>query len=290
MAVVIPHWSEWPGVRRVRRIYAVDVAIFAAVGYARHRSGRNAAILAYYGFLALFPMLLLSTAVLGFVLQGRPELQTSIVDSALSQIPVLGSQILAQSGNLEGSIAALVIGVVGALWGTSRAFAGLQDALDDVWEVEAEDRPNPVVRRIHSLVGLLAIGGGQIATVTITAISAHPAIPNPGQVLIVVSAAAINALVVGTMFRYLTAADATWRMVWRGSVLAGVSYTLLQLIGTTVVARLLSGAQGVYGAFASVLAITGWLSIHASISLFAAEVNAVLASDDERANDLGVSG
>jgi uncharacterized BrkB/YihY/UPF0761 family membrane protein len=290
VAVVIPHWSEWPGVRRVRRIYAVDVAIFAAVGYARHRSGRNAAILAYYGFLALFPMLLLSTAVLGFVLQGRPALQTSIVDSALSQIPVLGSQILAQSGNLEGSIAALVIGVVGALWGTSRAFAGLQDALDDVWEVEAEDRPNPVVRRIHSLVGLLAIGGGQIATVTITAISAHPAIPNPGQVLIVASAAAINALVVGTMFRYLTAADATWRMVWRGSVLAGISYTLLQLIGTTVVARLLSGAQGVYGAFASVLAITGWLSIHASISLFAAEVNAVLASDDERANDVGVSG
>jgi uncharacterized BrkB/YihY/UPF0761 family membrane protein len=281
----MPNWSEWPGIRAARRIGPIDVALRAAVGYARHRSSQNAALLAYYGFLALFPMLLLLTGVLGFVLQGRPALQESIVDSAVAQIPVIGEQILKQSGNLEGSIVALVVGVVGALWGTTRAFAGLQTALDDIWEVAPEDRPNPVVRRVHSLVGVLAIGGGQIATVTITAISSHPVIPDAGQVLIVIGAAAVNTVVVGTMLRYLTAADATWPMVWRGAVLAGVAYTALQLVGTTVVARLLAGAQGVYGAFASVLAVTGWLSIHASISLFAAEVNAVLASDVETGDD-----
>jgi uncharacterized BrkB/YihY/UPF0761 family membrane protein len=275
--------------RAARHIAPVDVAVRAAIGFARHRSGRNAALLAYYGFLALFPMLLLSTAILGFVLQGRPGLQESIVDSAIAQIPALGRQILDQSGNLEGSIAALLIGVLGALWGTTRAFAGLQDALDDIWEVEPEHRPNPVVRRVHSLVGMLAIGGGQIATVTITAISSLPVIPDAGQILIVIGAAAVNTMVVGTMLRYLTAADATWPMVWRGAVLAGVAYTVLQLIGTTVVARLLAGAQGVYGAFASVLAVTGWLSIHASISLFAAEVNAVLASDVETRDDRRVA-
>ena len=287
---MISRWSQWPFVRRARRVRAVDIAINAAIGFARHRSGRNAALLAYYGFLALFPMLLLATAVLGFVLAGHPEWQASIVNSSVAQIPVLGDQILEQSGALNGSIVAIVIGLLGATWGATRAFSALQDALDDIWEVAPEDRPNPVVRRVHSLIGLLVIGGGQLATVAIATIAGITAIPDVAQVLIALGGAAVNVVMVGSMLRYLTAADATWPMVWRGAVLAGIAYTALQLVGTAVVARLLAGAQGVYGAFASVLAITGWLSIHASISLYAAEVNAVVASDVEGRHDLGVTG
>ena len=77
------------------------------------------------------------------------------------------------------------------------------------------------------------------------------------------------------MFRYLTAAPATWNMVSAGAFLAGFGFTLLQFAGTSIVARLLSGAQGVYGAFASVLALTAWISFHAAITLFAAEINAI---------------
>jgi membrane protein len=287
---MISRWSQWPLVRRARQVRAVDVAINAAIGFARHRSGRNAALLAYYGFLALFPMLLLATAVLGFVLAGHPDWQASIVDSSVAQIPVLGDQILEQSGALNGSIVAVVIGVAGAAWGATRAFSALQDALDDIWEVAPEDRPNPVVRRAHSFIGLLVIGGGQLATVAIATFAGITAIPDVAQVLIALGGATVNVIMVGSMLRYLTAATATWHMVWRGAVLAGLAYTALQLVGTTVVARLLAGAQGVYGAFASVLAITGWLSIHASISLYAAEVNAVAASDIERCNDRSVTG
>ena len=287
---MISRWSQWPFVRRARRVRAVDIAINAAIGFARHRSGRNAALLAYYGFLALFPMLLLATAVLGFVLAGHPEWQASIVNSSVAQIPVLGDQILEQSGALNGSIVAIVIGLLGATWGATRAFSALQDALDDIWEVAPEDRPNPVVRRVHSLIGLLVIGGGQLATVAIATIAGITAIPDVAQVLIALGGAAVNVIMVGSMLRYLTAADATWPMVWRGAVIAGVAYTALQLVGTAVVARLLAGAQGVYGAFASVLAITGWLSIHAFISLYAAEVNAVVASDVEGRHDLSVTG
>lgn len=287
---MISRWSQWPVVRRARRVHAIDIAINAAIGFARHRSGRNAALLAYYGFLALFPMLLLATAVLGFVLAGHPEWQASIVNSSVAQIPVLGDQILEQSGALNGSIVAIVIGLLGATWGATRAFSALQDALDDIWEVAPEDRPNPVVRRVHSLIGLLVIGGGQLATVAIATIAGITAIPDVAQVLIALGGAAVNVIMVGSMLRYLTAADATWPMVWRGAVLAGIAYTALQLVGTAVVARLLAGAQGVYGAFASVLAITGWLSIHAFISLYAAEVNAVVASDVEGRHDLSVTG
>lgn len=287
---MISRWSQWPFVCWVRRVRAIDIGVNAAIGFARHRSGRNAALLAYYGFLALFPILLLATAVLGFVLAGHPDWQASIVDSSVAQIPILGDQILEQSGALNGSVIAVVIGVLGATWGATRAFSALQDALDDIWEVAPEDRPNPVVRRVHSFIGLLVIGGGQLATVAIATIAGITAIPDVAQVLIALGGAVVNVIMVGSMLRYLTAADATWPAVWRGAVLAGLAYTALQLVGTTVVARLLAGAQGVYGAFASVLAITGWLSIHASISLYAAEVNAVVASDVEGGHDLSVAG
>jgi YihY family inner membrane protein len=256
----------------------LDVVVEVALGFGRHASGRNSAVLAYYGFLTLFPLIMVATTVLGFVLQGRPDLQDDIVGSAIAQIPVLGSQILAQSGDLRGNTTALVIGLIGALWGSTRAFAGLQSALDDVWEVPIDERPNLVVRRIHSLVGLFVIGAGQVATVVLTAIADVADVPFLGSITLLVGVLVVNTAVLASMFRYLSAAPTTWAMVRVGAIAGGIAFTVLQLVGTLVVARLLAGAQSVYGAFASVFAITAWLSMHATIALVAAEINAVLAA------------
>jgi len=270
-------WTRLRPVRRARRRSPVfDILVLATQGYARHLASRNAALLAYYGFLTLFPLIMVATTVLGFVLQGDPELRSEIVESAVSQIPVLGDQILNQSGEISGSITALIVGLVSGLWGSTRAFASLQTALDDAWEVPIEQRPNLVVRRIHSLIGLLVIGGAQIATVTLTSIAGWADLGPINRVAIGVGVLAVNIAVVTTMFRYLSAAEVSWRMAWPGGVITGVAYTVLQLIGTQVVTRLLAGAHSVYGAFASVLAITGWLLIHAVVSLFAAEINAAI--------------
>ncbi|MGA0356131.1 MAG: YihY/virulence factor BrkB family protein [Ilumatobacteraceae bacterium] len=250
--------------------------MLASQGYARHLASRNAALLAYYGFLTLFPLIMVATTILGFFLQGDPELRTEIVESAISQIPVLGDQILNQSGQIGGSLTALVIGLASGLWGSTRAFAALQTALDDAWEVPVEHRPNLVVRRVRSVIGLLVIGGAQIATVTLTSIAGWADLGSLSRIAIGLGVLAVNIAVVTTMFRYLSATEVSWTMAWPGGVISGVAYTALQLIGTQVVSRLLSGAHSVYGAFASVLAITGWLLIHAVVSLFAAEINAAI--------------
>ena len=51
-----------------------------------------AALIAFYGFLSLFPLLLLFTTILGFVLQNDAGLRTRILDSTLSQFPVNGQR------------------------------------------------------------------------------------------------------------------------------------------------------------------------------------------------------
>ncbi len=273
------HWTDLKFVRRLRQHRLGHLIVESAHGYQQHRSSNAAALIAYYGFLTLFPALLLATTVLGFVLDHDPALRADIVDTAIAQIPIIGREVLLETGGLSGSTLAIVLGALGALWGATRAFVALQDALDNIWEVPLDDRHNLVIRRLHGIVGLLTIAAGQIATVILTSIASYAEIGLVSQVLVALSALVVNTAMIGTMFRYLTAAQATWQMVRVGAVAAGIGFTLLQLAGTTIVARLLSGAQGVYGTFASVLAVTAWISLHAAIALFAAEVNAVLTQD-----------
>lgn len=273
------HWTDLKFVKRLRQNRIGNVIVESAHGYQQHRSSNAAALIAYYGFLTLFPALLLATTVLGFVLDNNPALRADIVDTAIAQIPIIGREVLLETGGLSGSTLAIVLGALGALWGATRAFVALQDALDNIWEVPLDDRHNLVIRRLHGIVGLLTIAAGQIATVILTSIASYAEIGLVSQSLVALSALVVNTAMIGTMFRYLTAAQATWQMVRVGAVAAGIGFTLLQLAGTTIVARLLSGAQGVYGTFASVLAVTAWISLHAAIALFAAEVNTVLTED-----------
>ncbi len=275
---------------RLRQHRPVDVLVRSTLRYRAHRGAHHAALISYYGFLTLFPALLLATTVLGFVLQGNPSLRADIINSAVSDIPVIGREVLSESGGLRGSGFALVIGVLGAIWGSTRAFVIVQVALDDIVGVPADRRHSAVIARVHALVGVAIIGVGQVASLALTTLATHTDINVVSSVLLALGTVAINTFVVGSMFRYLTSAETTFAHVWPGALAAGLAYTTLQVLGSTIVARLLAGAQGVYGTFASVLAITGWLAIHATVALFAAELNAELASDRQSSDDFGITG
>src|SRR5258708_4354583 len=77
------------------------------------QAGQLAALIAYYGFVSLFPLLLVLVTIVGFVLQGDPTEQKKILDGALGQFPIVSDQLKLHS--LTGSSVALVIGVVGSL-------------------------------------------------------------------------------------------------------------------------------------------------------------------------------
>ena len=64
-------------------------------------------------------------------------------------------------------------------------------------------------------------------------------------------------------------------MVLPGAVLTGVFYTAIQLAGARVTAALAKN-DDTYGDIGSVLALLGWLSLHAVINLYGAELNAAL--------------
>ena len=126
-----------------------------------------AALIAFYGFLSLFPLLLLFTSILGFVPQNDAELRTRVLDSTLRQFPVIGQQ-LGDPQSVRGSGIALVVSVLVAVYGALGVAHTIQHAMNVTWAVPRCRRPNPFHLRLRSLV-LIAIGG--LATIIATVLS-----------------------------------------------------------------------------------------------------------------------
>ena len=102
-----------------------------------------AAIISFYALLAIFPLLLLATTIFGFVLQGNPELQERVLDSALGTFPIIGDE-LGRPERLQGSTISTVVGVLAAMYGSLGLGQALQNALNVAWSVPRNMRPNPV--------------------------------------------------------------------------------------------------------------------------------------------------
>lgn len=278
-------WTQHPKVAAVRRrSRAVDLALAVADGFRTHITGRNTAVLAYYGVLTLFPLLMAATTILGFVLEDRPELRRDILDSALSQIPLIGQRIDEQAGNIGGSWIALIVGLLVALWGSLKAFVGAQIAFDDIWEVPVDQRSNMFVQRGRALIGVAVIGFAQVGNVVLASLVGFAGLPRLGQVAVTLGGLVSNIVVVAAMYRFLTSRDTTWRDVLPGALFAGFVFTLLQYAGTLIMKRAFESAESVYGDFAGLLALMTWISIHALVALVGAELNAAIAI--RRAPDL----
>lgn len=275
-------WTSHPRLQPLRhRSRIADLVLETIDGYSRHRTGRNASLLAYMGILTVFPLLLAATTVLGLVLEDRPDLQQDILDSFLSQVPVVGASLEENQGMISGNWWALVIGLAGALWGSLRAFLAMQTALDDIWEVTS-GRANYVVQRVRAFVGIGVIAVGQLASVVLAALVGQAGLPRVGQVLLTIGGLALNVALLGLMYRYLTARRVTWHMIWPGTLFAAVLFTVLQFAGTNIMASKLNDAEEVYGVFGGLIALAGWISLHGLVALVGAEFNAALERRRQR--------
>src|SRR5246127_70941 len=95
--------QRWPAL-------AVPVAIWSK--FNDDQAGNLAALIAYYAFAALFPLLLILVTVLNIVLKNNPSLRDSLLESALSQYPVIGPHIKASLGAIPGTGLSLFVGIV----------------------------------------------------------------------------------------------------------------------------------------------------------------------------------
>jgi YihY family inner membrane protein len=246
--------------------------------FGEDQAGNLAALISYYTFFSLFPLLLALVTILGFVLDGDPELQRQVVDSAMSQFPVIGDQIRDNIGSLSGNWTALAIGLGGALWAGMGAVDAAQNAMNSVWDVPIREKPNFVKRRLRSLMMLFVLGGAMLATAVLsTATSSIDALAGPLRLGMPLLVMAVNVGVFMIAFRVLTERHLSWGSVFPGAVVGGVAASIFQVVGGFIMDRNLSGASQTYGTFAVVIGLLSWLYLQAQVALYAAEVNVVRA-------------
>jgi len=268
-------WTEIPQVRRARaRSRAADLVARTIEGYRNHRSGRNAALIAHFGFVSVFPLMLVFTTVLGFVLKDNQKLLDSIVDSALAQLPFVGQQIQSDPSKIQGDGVVLAIGLLVSLWGGMKAFVAVHGALDDIDEVPLDRRSNLFITRLRALLGILYVGGAQVGAAILASLATVADIAAVSSVLLTLGTVAINAGVLALSYRWLRTKSPAWRDLAPGAIVGGVAFAVLQLLGVAIVGRAIAKASPVYGDFAAVIGLLTWLSLHALVSLLAAEMNA----------------
>jgi YihY family inner membrane protein len=240
------------------------------------QAGKHAALLAYYGFVSAFPLMLVFTTVLGYTLANDAELRQRVIDTATAQFPVLGQQIQDSIKTIQGSGIGLVVGIIGTLWGGLGITQSAQDAMNSVWNVPRKDRPGVWFRLARGLASLLLLAAGIAVATGLAGLGAtSPGVL--GRIFPLVGSLLFNLLLLAVMFQALTVIWVPWRQLLPGAASGAVSWSVLQAVGVYIVNSQLERANLVYGVFAVVLVLLSWLYLSAQLLLYAAEINVVLA-------------
>ena len=244
--------------------------------YRDDRGGRWAAIVGYYGFFSIFPLLLSFVTVLGIVLQDRPTLREDIIDSALGRFPVIGTQL--GTKGLEGQPVVVAISLLTALWAGLAAVQALQDAINTMWSVPRNDQPSFLLKRARSIalvlfVGVCLVGSAAITSLATSGIGMHRAT----FVVTLVASMLVNVLLAGGTYRILLRRAVPTRALVPGAVFAGLALFALQTGGILYVTRVLDGATDTYGVFATVIGLLTWLTLQGQVVLLGNEINVVRA-------------
>jgi YihY family inner membrane protein len=234
--------------------------------------------LAYSAFLCVFPLLLILITVLNIVLAHDASARTSLLHSTFGEFPVIGSTLHKQIHGLHrSSVIGLIVGVLGLLWGsTGLAQSGLF-SMSQIWNLPGPERPNYVARLGRSFGFLAVLGLGIVVTTGLASFGTFGRHNIALGALAEVLAVAVNVATYLAAFRVLTPKAVHSRKLVPGAILGGVLWTILQAVGGYLIGHDLKNDSVSYGVFGLVLGLVAWIYLGCEITIYAAELNTVLA-------------
>ena len=237
------------------------------------QAGNLAALIAYFGFASLFPLLLVFVTVLDIVLQGDPTLRQQVISSTIAQFPGFQAQ-LKHVGSLSATGPALVIGLILTFLGARGVAGAMQNALNTVWAVPYYRRPGFPWNLLRGIAMIIVVGLGLIVTSFLAGVAAgvgHFLNGTSVHVVTVGASLLVNIAVFWTAFRLGTAREVTWREHFPAALASAVVWQILQLTGSLIVGHQLAHDESLYGIFGIVLGLLAWLYLQAQATLYAVE-------------------
>jgi uncharacterized BrkB/YihY/UPF0761 family membrane protein len=231
--------------------------------------------LAWYGFTAIFPLLLVVVTIFGFI--GAKSIGTGLIRT-LHQFPVVGSSFNPASGNsLHGSTIGLIVGLVGLLYGAQGVTQTAQLAMATVWNVPLNQRTGFLPRLGRSLAGLVIIGITFVLNAFLTGYATGATLGWAIRIPIFAGLLVLNIGLFLASFILLTTKAISPRRLLPGAIAAAVAFTVLITLGTGLITHQLKSASATYGTFGTVIGIVAFLLLLAKLTMYSAELNPVLA-------------
>jgi membrane protein len=254
---------------------AVPYAI--AKKYSDDEAGYQAALMAYYGFLSLFPLLIVATTIIQRVTFDNTMARQEFLSSATSYFPAIGDNLAASINTPSKSGLALVIALLITLYGARGVANAVQHALNHVWCVPRGKRVGFPRSTLRSFVLIFTAGGGLVASAAMISFATAADHVWPLRAILGAGGFAVLFLVFWGVFTYGT--SGRWRPLANvpGAVLAAVGLLVLQALGSYIVAHQLKTQTGLNAQFGVIIALLFWLYLQAVVFLYAVELNTVRA-------------
>ena len=260
---------------RLQRRHGVLGFPYAVVKkYGDDAGGREAALITYYGFLSLFPLLLLGVAVLSRVLASQPDLRERLITAVVPQAlrPTVEHALAA----LPTSTIPLVAGLIGLLFSGTGVVFSVYQTLNHIAAVPHRLRAPFVSRyvRVFTMLATLLLGGLAVGALTVVA-TALPGQPGVQRAAAVLGSVLIAFAVLLLSARLLLVRPAPFWAIWPGALLGAAVVTVVLNVGAPLLARLVTKAGPVYGSFATVAGLFALLYLVGQALVYSAEVAAV---------------
>lgn len=243
--------------------------------YRQVRGDNLAAAVTLRAFVSLFPLLLLATAIAGFVAGSGTDVAGDIV----SAFGLTGSSAAAIRDTIStassSAKASSVIGLAGLAWSALGLVAALQYGVDQVWQVEDRGVRDRAVGAAY-LVGVTVLFVGGSAALTVV-----QWLPGPLSPLGVAGSVALTFVLWLWTLSLLPNVDVGWRTVVPGAVLGTIGLEVLKLVGAYWVPRAVASSSQLYGTIGVVFAVLAWLLLFGRLLVYATVLNVVLFERDE---------
>jgi membrane protein len=253
---------------------AVPVATWKK--FSDNQAGNLAALIAYYAFASLFPLLLVAYSILDLIARQNPTLAGRL-RSALKQYPVIGThlgQTASQGINRTGI--ALVIGILLTLYAGRGVAVAMQNAMNTVWGVPRYRRPGFPKNLLRSFGLIALLGPGEVITIALSTIAGGTGHLGSAGAKVAAFAVSLvlNIVLFWLGFRIATSKDVDGKALRLGATLAAIAWQILQLVGGLFIGHATNSAYGVFGV---VLGVLAWFYLQAQITLYVVELDVVRA-------------
>ncbi len=265
----INNWQQrhrWP---------AVTYAVIKK--YGEDESGYQAALLTYYAFLSLFPLLLVLTTLTSLLASNHPGLQRDVIKGTTDYFPVLGSQLSNHIHSLHKNGLALAVGIIVTLYGARGVADVFRRGVQNIWNVPKAQRSGFPRTILNSLVIITVGGFGFIIASVSTGLAASAGHGLAFRLL----SMAINLFILFWLFTFLLnhclPRHVPIKDIRSGALAAAIGLIILQTLGGYLLKTELHHLDALYSYFAIALGLLFWIYLQAQTLYYAVTLAAVRA-------------